>query len=142
MTGYNLHNSTYTILSPSPINNLPEGFVPYIGDFKSSLVTIQKKELISNKLHLGHFIIYKPEEFSYNLNTLIRLNLLTPKNLFVESVKHTGVDKECTIDTNIIFCSSWVLPIILNTYRTVNTLYGNCMARRLKINKLQTHSLV
>lgn len=142
MVKYKLNNGKYTIITPSYNKTLGGEFELYTGNFNQALLDIQKKELQENRLFSGHFIIYNPEEFNYNLQVLAKLNKLTNNNIFVESVIHTGVDKECTINSNVLFCSSWVLPIVMNTYRTVNNLYGDCIARRIKINKLQTHTLV
>lgn len=142
MVKYKLHTGKYSVITPSFNKSLSDEFEVFSGDFKQSLLDIQKRELQENRLFSGHFIIYNSNEFNYNLQTLVNLNNLNNRNIFVESVVHTGVDRECAIDSNVIFCSSWVLPIVLNTYRTVNTLYGNCIARRIKINKLQTHSIL
>lgn len=142
MVKYKLHTGKYSVISPNFSKSLSEEFEVFSGDFKQALLDIQKRELQENKLFSGHFVIFNSDEFKHNLQTLVNLNKLSNRNIFVESVVHTGVDKECTIDSNVIFCSSWVLPIVLNTYRTANTLYGNCIARRIKINKLQTHSIL
>ncbi len=112
------------------------------GDIQQRYLDIRNNELREDKLYEGHIIINNTEGVTANLiKGITELNKLTPKNIFFNGVLHHGVDSLCQVDDSIVYCSSWVLPILLHNHRVGNSLYGELAAKRIEINRLQVYRM-
>lgn len=135
----NFYNNRFTYITPDPIGyDIPLAFDKYHGRAASIVNTIKTYELNNDQFYSGHLFVSSKaklwELFSEDFTFDDLLNIkLTRNNIVVKKVHHTGVDSECTIDSNVILCSSWVLPIIGYANRTSTSLYGNLMRHRIRI---------
>lgn len=131
------YNNSYSLITKNPFNI--KGFDNYTGDLQQIYIDIRNKELLEDRLYLGHIII-KNENYvdKFFLKQIVKNNKLKDNNFFAFDYNHDGIHSDCSIDESIIFCSSFVLPFYIFNYRTSNSLYGDILSRRLKMYKLET----
>lgn len=127
-----LYSDKYTVITPSKIDAI-EGYKNFYGEYSKVLFDIEKHQLLNDQYFKGHLIINDLELVkSVNFKS-IKNYKLNYNNIYTTKVTHDGVDSKCTVEDGILICSGWVLPFILNNYRTNNTLYGDLIAHRIKI---------
>lgn len=135
------YNNRYTIIAKKNLGiDFGDEVDVYYGDIQKQAYKIKKYELDNDQFYSGHIIINSPKVFKKLIKEKRSLLPITRKvlnlnNCFVNSVNHSGVHSECSIDDSIIFCSSWVLPILAENKRTQNSLYGDLFVHRIQINQ-------
>ncbi len=130
------------LLSERELWTEDETYEFFEGDIQQRYLDIRNNELRSDKLYDGHIIINNPEGITADLiKGITDINVLTPNNIFFNGVLHHGVDSLCQVDDSIVYCSSWVLPIVLHNYRVGNPLYGELAAKRIELNRLKVYRM-
>ena len=138
------YNGNYSIITKEKLESKYTGFVNVFGEDKKTLKIISDSELYSDKQYNGHIVwnIPRKDPSLELLSSIVSSNKLTHNNIFCYDIHHDGVDSKCYIDYTILFCSSWVLPFVLNNNRTSNSLYGDIAARRVNIQQLKYKKLL
>ena len=126
------YNNTYTLLvTKQPSYKVPPNIKIIVGNFQDSYSQIIEDQINKDIFYNGHIINLD----NSNINTVeILKNKLTRNNIYFNSVSH--FPKEY-VDTGLIFCSSWVLPLIQDTAFDGRLLYNKCYTHRLDILQLK-----
>lgn len=138
-----LFNNLHTIITKTEIDiDFSNEFVKFSGENKEVLFNIHNYELENDCLFSGHIIVnndklFKEVSFSY----FKRLSL-TADTVYVLDVTHDGEYQKCSINDELIVCSSWVLPIVFNNTRTDNSLYGDIISHRINIKTFKLPKLL
>tara|TARA_E500000318_G_scaffold112057_1_gene133758 strand:+ start:14072 stop:14488 length:417 start_codon:yes stop_codon:yes gene_type:complete len=124
------YNKKYTIISKKNIE--VDGYDTYNYTLTQACNIIKRHELVNDTFYSGHIIINKFKKDLFNkLIENIGDYKLNRNSCWFSEVVHSGVDNECSVDSSMILCSSWVLPFIAENSRSKNNLYGDCMAHRI-----------
>ena len=137
-----LYLHKYSIITPHGFG-IPDvdRFDHYQGDLDKCIYEIERRQYKEGKIYNGHLIVNVKKPYIGNIMENIDYFTLDERSIYVPRVVHSGIDKECKVDTGIILCSSWVLPILGYNLSSNNNLYGDLIARRIRIKKLSTVSL-
>lgn len=128
-----LYNRTFTLITEKEYSKSNKVY-NFFGEESKILFDIQNYQINNDVFFNGHIIVKDINLIeTINLETFFNFKI-EKNNIFTTKVVHDGVDSECFIDDSILICSSWVLPYVLNTSRTNNTLYGDIISHRIKIN--------
>ena len=130
----NLLNNKFTIITEKEYHrNFSDSYTMFFGEPKKVLFDIEKYQITNDVMFNGHIIINNQKlSNEINFDYFKKLNLKS-NNIFVIDVKHDGNYAKCKVNSDIIICNSWVLPIIMNNFRTNNSLYGDLIAHRINI---------
>ena len=130
-----LFNGKFTVITKAKLDfDLPPNFVNVYGSNEEVSFNIQNYQIHNDEAYSGHFIIDKLKK--KDAKHLIRYSKfkLGRNTIYTDDVLHDGVDSKCYISNKFIFCNIWALPFILENYRTRNSLYGDIVSHRFKIN--------
>jgi len=133
MQSRSLYNDMFTIITNSKVQkDLPTDFVNFYGSKEKVSYEIQKYQLENDIVFNGHFIT---TDLNFDIETLKQLKKtsLDKTVVYTYDITHSGVASECTIDTSLLLCSVWTLPIVLENYRTGVSLYGDLLSHRIKV---------
>lgn len=125
------YNNTYTLLvTKQPSYKVPSNIKIIVGNFQDSYSQIIEDQINKDLFYNGHII--NLDNSTINITEILK-NKLTRNNIYFNSVSH--YPKEYA-DPSLIFCSSWVLPLIYDTPFDGKFLYSKCYLHRLDILKL------
>lgn len=139
---YNFYNSKFTLITEGQFEmTLPDHIVNFTGDIQTVTHRIKQYELDNDEFFNGHIIVNNisrlinviGKNYKWELITDIKLK---PRQMLAYKIHHSGVDSECFVNNNVIYCSSFTLPIVGNSNRTSNNLYGNMMKHRIEMLEL------
>lgn len=142
---YNFYNSKFTLITQEKFTkNLPDNFINFTGKLDSITHEIKQYELDHDEFFSGHIIVNSIDKlvnvigrnYKWESITDIKLN---PRQMCAYKVIHSGVDSECEVNNYVLYCSSFVLPIIGYTNRTSNNIYGNMMKHRIEMLEFNLH---
>ena len=128
------YNGKITLIIPREIDmKLPDYVDLYIGTIDECYVNIKRYELDNDEFYNGHFIVH-------DLNRINEIKLkyiygidITDNVLYTTHVTHSPISVDCWVDASIVFCNSFVLSIVVNSGRTNNNLYGDCISHRIQL---------
>lgn len=136
------YNNRFTLLGTDLDGlEIPFSFDRFEGDtLQEQALKVKQHELYNDEFYSGHLIVNNKEAITRILDlgspiqSLIG-NKLDTNTAYFTDIKHHGVDSKCLVNEDIILCSSWVLPIIAENYRTDNSLYGDLFVHRIRMRK-------
>lgn len=137
------YNGKYTVIASKDLKiDFGENIHTYYGDIKQQALNIKQYELDNDEFYSGHVVvnsITKLRKLIKEKRSLVPItrNILDNRSCYFDSITHSGVDSECSVNKDIIFCSSWVLPIIAENKRTGNSLYGDLFVHRITMKEFE-----
>ena len=135
-----LYNNLFTLISEKHIDiKLPDNFIRYEGELSKVVNKIESKQLNSDQMYNGHIIVWSNKINSNTYEKLFKkISSLNFNNnrVYVTGGTHHGEYLKCTIDSDYLVCSSYMLPFIAAESRTNATRYGNILLHRGTITNL------
>lgn len=141
------YNKKFTVITKEKISlDLPDYIVNFYGSYDKCYYDIKDYEISNDTFFNGHIIFNVLEKYQDGIEKVIESiighNILSPKNIYVTGIHHHGVDSKCYLTDSVCYCSSWVLPFVLNTSRTENNLYGEMQVHRITMNEIKIQSSI
>jgi len=130
-----IYNGKYTLINGTDsMINVPTDFYVYELD-KYTLTHIKNQEIFTHKLFCGHVVIKKDLKLDFEK---IKSLDLSQNKVYSTAVFHSGILSQCAVNLNLIICSSWMLPFVLDSKCD----YGYLRKHRAKLLTYKTITLV
>lgn len=131
------YNGKYTVILPIDVNyDFPDYIDVYSGTYDDCLFNITQYELSNDTFYTGNIIVNNISLIDDIIfGKLLGLDF-TENNLYTRHINNSGIDSECYVSDSIMVCNSFILPIILNSKRSNNNIYGDCISHRINIKPI------
>ncbi len=119
------------ILSKYNLDKLPDNVIVREGTLQDITFQIKSEEINNDEIFNGNLIVnsdYSKIDFEKIFSLPLDDNWLYTTNF-----RHSSNPDSCILEDKLWYCSSFVLWILGNKYRTENTLYGSCRAHRISL---------
>ena len=116
-------------------NKIPKNVIVRSGKLEDVALTIRQEEIENDEVFCGNLIVdsdYSEIDFDKIFSLSLDDNCLYTNNFF-----ECPYPPDCLLEDKLWYCSSFVLWILGNEYRTENTLYGSCRVHRISLKKIE-----
>lgn len=106
-----IYNGKYTFINGTDkMIDVPTDFFVYKLD-KYTLTDIKNQEVFSHKLFCGHVVLKNDLKLDFER---VKALDLSQNKVYSQAIHHSGIISECAINMDLIICSSWMLPFVLD----------------------------
>ena len=112
-------------------NKIPKNVIVRSGKLEDVALIIRQEEIENDEVFCGNLIVnsdYSEIDFDKIFSLSLDDNCLYTNNFF-----ECPYPPDCLLEDKLWYCSSFVLWILGNEYRTENTLYGSCRVHRISL---------
>ena len=136
----NYFNGKYNLIlcTDYKLPTLPKNVVVRKGKLEDIVFQIKSEELNNDEIFNGNLIV-NSDYSKIDFDNIFKLKL-DDNWLYTSDFEHTPFPLDappsyniCRCSDEIMYCSSFVLWILGNKYRTENTLYGSCRVHRISL---------
>tara|TARA_B100000686_G_scaffold354186_1_gene463113 strand:- start:2555 stop:3022 length:468 start_codon:yes stop_codon:yes gene_type:complete len=129
-------NGKYNLIILSNYNSteVPNNVIVREGTLEDIAFQIRSEEINKDQIFNGNLIV-NSDYSSINFKKVFSLPL-DDNWLYTTNFKHDPNPSFCVLEDRLWYCSSFVLWILGNKYRTENTLYGSCRAHRINLKTI------